>query len=136
VALHGGLDIIFMTDGKETSSDCLAEATAAFLVFLQKCQRQAVVYAIRFTTLHHREFLQDICKMGCIEGMYRYADQDSGELSWVEELFARTDRALEIWQGLPDEMLPRFNFNAGMTRISANTNRLGMSPAPDVVALG
>lgn len=57
-----------------------------------------------------------------------------GEDPW-EQFQAHAERVTEIWSDLPDEMLIRFNFNADMTKISANTERTGKSPTMDIAAL-
>lgn len=87
------LEIIFMTDGQDTSSKDLAGATRDFQNFLRTCGRRVTIHCIGFTIHHNRELLEQLCEMGISQGTYRFADGSKGEslMARFTEMFDLVD---------------------------------------------
>jgi len=86
------LNIVFMTDGVDTTSRDLPGAKRALHHFLETCERQTTFHAIGFTKSHQQAFLLEMCRMGTVEGMYRYAEQSGDSLeSRFAEMFDFAD---------------------------------------------
>jgi len=85
------LNIVFMTDGQDTTSKDLPIAKRAFSVFLKDCERQTTFHAIGFTKSHNHSFLEEICTMGTTEGMYRYAEEGKSLETRFAEMFDFAD---------------------------------------------
>lgn len=92
--LGANLAVVFMTDGQDTRTENLPQKTQDLAEFLRTSGRQITVHAIGFTASHNRQFLQDICKMGAAEGMYRYAEAGSSDA--LETRFAEMFDFLDI----------------------------------------
>jgi hypothetical protein len=73
-AMHSAINVVFMTDGEDTSSRALSESQKMFKVFLANCRRQVVVHTLSFGRQHNRSFLQELSQMGSSPGCYRYAE--------------------------------------------------------------
>lgn len=85
------LNIVFMTDGQDTTSRDLSTAKRNFSVFLKDCERQTTFHAIGFTKSHNHSFLEEICAMGSAEGMYRYAEEGKSLETRFAEMFDFAD---------------------------------------------
>merc|ERR1719502_741344 len=82
--LGTAMNVVFMTDGQDTTSRDLRSAKQSFREYLQTCERETTFHAIGFTSSHQQKFLEEICTMGTNEGMYRYATGKELETRFAE----------------------------------------------------
>jgi hypothetical protein len=86
--IHSSINIVFMTDGEDTSSSALAANQKMFKIFLANCMRQVVVHTLGFGRSHNRAFLEELSQMGSSAGCYRYAETGSNTADNLDDSFA------------------------------------------------
>lgn len=79
------VQVLFMTDGRDTSSQDEDEACRRFQDFLQRRGGLSKVSAVGFTPEHNYDLLERVRKTGTEPGVFRYAEAgDGGDALWTK----------------------------------------------------